>query len=150
MYSYQEMFKGCTALVNAPKILATKMGKGSCTSMFEGCEALVKAPALPATTLAANCYDSMFRYCKNLTEAPILAATTLVSQCYTQMFEYCESLGELVCLAQVDSSGGAGFTFNWLIGVRSSGTFYASIYVVDLLYWKSDVPEGWTRKTYSE
>ena len=149
MYSYQDMFKGCTALVNAPKILATKMGKGSCTSMFEGCESLVKAPALPATTLAANCYDSMFRYCKNLTEAPILAATTLVSACYSQMFEYCESLGELVCLAEVDNAGGTAFTSNWLVGVRSSGTFYASKNV-NLLYWMSDVPEGWTRNTYSE
>ena len=36
--------------------------------MFKGCTALTQAPALPATTLASGCYSSMFYYCTKVTE----------------------------------------------------------------------------------
>ena len=95
---YIAMFKGCTALIQAPALPATTLAEGCYSGMFFGCTGLTQAPALPATTLASSCYDSMFRGCTSLTKAPALPATTLAEGCYSGMFEGCTSLTQAPAL----------------------------------------------------
>lgn len=92
MYCYYYMFDGCTSLIQAPALPATKLAEDCYFGMFSGCTALTQAPALPATTLKYYCYRSMFKGCTSLTQAPALPATTLVTGCYTSMFNRCTSL----------------------------------------------------------
>ena len=91
-YCYYYMFRGCTALTQAPALPATTLADYCYGNMFYGCTALIQAPALPATTLASNCYSNMFAGCPALTQAPALPATTLESGCYNSMFYGCTSL----------------------------------------------------------
>lgn len=90
--AFWAMFTGCTSLVNAPQLTATRMQYGCYQSMFNGCTSLVNAPALPATTLASSCYNGMFQGCTSLVNAPALTATTLATYCYSHMFYGCTSL----------------------------------------------------------
>lgn len=90
---YQDMFRGCTDLTDAPQLPATSLGSMCYQGMFSGCTSLVNAPRqLPATTLETSCYNSMFNGCTSLTTVPALPATTLASSCYRAMFAGCTSL----------------------------------------------------------
>ena len=91
-YCYWEMFRNCTSLVNAPALPATTLADSCYRSMFYGCTSLVNAPALPATTLVQSCYGYMFNGCTSLVNAPALPATTLADSCYRSMFYGCTSL----------------------------------------------------------
>ena len=62
------------------------------SSMFRGCTALTQAPLLSATTLTHSCYSRMFEGCTALTQIPLLSATTLAPDCYSYMFYGCTSL----------------------------------------------------------
>ena len=90
-YCYNSMFYGCTSLITAPDLPATKLAFGCYINMFYG-TSLTTAPALPATTLANYCYQNMFLGCTSLTTAPALPATTLANYCYQSMFSNCTSL----------------------------------------------------------
>ncbi|MDO4957238.1 MAG: fimbrillin family protein [Bacteroidales bacterium] len=138
---YYSMFEGCTNLVEAPALPATTLASYCYHSMFKGCTNLVEAPALPATTLASSCYYSMFEGCTNLVEAPALPATTLASYCYASMFEGCTSLKRV--RAAFTTTPGDDYTFWWLRGVSSTGTFYKNKNAT----WSNigaGIPEGWT------
>ena len=97
-YCYYSLFRGCTSLVKAPALPATKLPSYCYSYMFFGCTSLVEAPALPATTAQTYCYYSMFRGCTSLVEAPALPATTLAGHCYSYMFSGCTSLVEAPAL----------------------------------------------------
>ena len=94
-YCYRNMFSGCTSLVQAPELPATKLTEYCYSGMFEQCNSLVQAPELPATTLARECYSYMLWYCASLTQVPELPATTLARECYKYMFGYCKSLTQV-------------------------------------------------------
>lgn len=92
-YCYNNMFSGCTSLVNAPKLPAMTLATSCYGSMFYGCTSLTKAPDLPATTLASECYRTMFCNCDGLVEAmDVIPATTLAVECCYMMFYKCISL----------------------------------------------------------
>lgn len=119
---YQSMFNGCSNLLSAPELPATKLGYSPYRSMFSGCTSLVKAPSiLPATTVGTWAYASMFYNCTSLVNAPELPVETLANSCYYTMFSGCTSLKSLKCHARVSASDA---TYNWLNGVKTSGTFY--------------------------
>ena len=92
IFTFFEMFYGCTSLTAAPELPATKLPNNCYYQMFYGCTSLTVPPELPATTLGSNCYQSMFLGCTSLTVPPELPATTLESYCYSHMFEKCTSL----------------------------------------------------------
>ena len=94
------MFKGCTAMKNAPALPATQLAKNCYQTMFSGCTALTNAPALPATELAVSCYECMFDGCTALTKAPELKASTLKEACYLCMFNNCSNLSSVTMLAK--------------------------------------------------
>lgn len=102
---------------------------------------LSRAPELPAENLANTCYGNMFEGCANLTTAPELRATTLAEYCYTGMFAGCTNLNNVECLAATNL--GPDYTYNWLNGVSSTGTFTKAAGV----NWStgvSGIPNGWT------
>ena len=138
---YQAMFNGCSNLLSAPELPATKLGYSPYRSMFAGCTSLIKAPSiLPAITIGAWAYVSMFNGCTSLVNAPELPATTLAEKCYQYMFSGCTSLKTIRCRAKVTASDA---TYNWLSGVKTSGTFYGH----SEYGWSSGasgIPSGWT------
>ena len=127
---------------------ATTLARWCYRSMFYGCVGLASAPELPATTLAEECYEDMFYGCKSLTSAPELPATKLALWCYNGMFKGCASLASVTCLATDISAGVC--TSDWLLGVKSTGTFTKA---ADMTNWSRDsdgIPEGWTVVDYQE
>ena len=89
---FEDLFKGCTSLTQAPELPATTLAYECYSDMFVGCTSLTQAPELPATTLAYRCYFRMFDGCTSLTQAPELPATNLAQSCYERMFLGCTSL----------------------------------------------------------
>jgi hypothetical protein len=111
--------------------------------MFKGCTALTQAPALPATTLDTHCYAEMFYGCTSLTKAPALPATTLVDRCYYSMFSGCTSLNEVRCAATTSISA-INSTTNWLYGVNATGHFYGKS-AAGWTTGPDGIPSGWTK-----
>ena len=119
---YQAMFNGCSNLLSAPELPATKLGYSPYRSMFGGCTSLIKAPSiLPAITIGAWAYGYMFNGCTSLVNAPELPAETLVNSCYNGMFRGCTSLKTIRCHAKKSATDA---TYLWLDGVKTAGTFY--------------------------
>ena len=119
---YQSMFNGCSNLLSAPELPATKLGYSPYRSMFYGCTSLIKAPSiLPAITVGPWAYAYMFNGCTSLVNAPELPAETLNNSCYSNMFNGCTSLKSLKCHAKATADSA---TYIWLKGVKTSGTFY--------------------------
>ena len=142
-YCYAEMFSYCDNLVAGPSELpATTLSFRCYQAMFLYCSSLTVAPILPATTLEGYCYFQMFRFCTSLTEAPVLPAPELTSNCYREMFSGCSSLNSITCLA-TSAINSSSSTFNWVIGVASTGTFTKA----STASWPtgmSGIPSGWT------
>lgn len=139
---YNGMFASCTKLSQAPQLPATKLAYNCYSGMFERCDSLITAPELPATTLANYCYFSMFKECSNLTVAPVLPAQTLAERCYLGMFEGCSKLSKVTCLATDLSAKDC--TYEWLIGVPSSGSFIKAPEMADWTTGVHGIPDGWT------
>ena len=145
---YRNMFKGCTSLVTAPTLPATTLANRCYCSMFSGCTSLVTAPVLTATALADGCYYGMFSDCTSLVTAPALHATTLVQGCYSYMFQNCSQLNYIK--AMFTTTPDNTYTYNWVSGVSSSGTFVKNSEATWNVTGYNGVPEGWTVQTASE
>lgn len=98
------------------------------------------ALVLPTTTLSSGCYGYMFEYCTSLTTAPALPATTLAYECYYYMFEGCTNLNYIKVGA---TSWNTNYTYNWVDGVASTGTFVKPS-TTTIPTGISGIPEGWT------
>ena len=141
-YCYSSMFYDCTSLTTAPELSATTLANNCYYFMFYGCTNLVNAPELPATTLARECYDFMFRGCTSLTTAPELPALNLVYECYDSMFDGCTKLNYIK--AMFVTKPGTDYTYNWVRGVASSGTFVKNSEATWNFTGTSGIPTGWT------
>ena len=139
---YLEMFNGCTGLTSAPKLPATTLASYCYSYMFDSCTSLVNAPQLPATALATYCYSNMFRNCKSLTTAPELPATRLTSVCYGAMFYGCKNINYIKAMFTTTPSD--SYTYNWLTGVASKGTFVKNSAATWNVTGISGIPSGWT------
>lgn len=143
--TFQNLFQNCTGLTDASNLIlpATTLAYYCYAGMFKGCTSLTTAPELPATTLTERCYNAMFSGCTSLTTAPVLPATTLVEDCYRVMFYGCSSLNYIKCLATNDDIGTWHYTYDWVYGVASTGTFVKN----SATTWPSGkigIPTGWT------
>ena len=137
------MFRNCSGLVTPPSTLpATTMASACYKDMFSGCVNMTSAPSLPATTLAYECYDVMFRGCSSLTTAPTLPAQTLVPFCYHLMFNGCSSMSRVTCLATNPNEN--NYTYGWLGGTASNGTFVKASGVNNWSRNESGIPANWT------
>lgn len=146
-YSFFRLFQNFTCLTDASNLFTgietTTLKTGCYNNMFRGCTSLTQAPVLPATTMATYCYTSMFQGCTSLTSAPVLPATTLANYCYYAMFQNCTSLNYIKCLATNDPVGWYCFT-DWVSGVSATGTFVKASSMTSWPTGASGIPSGWT------
>lgn len=146
---YDHMFSQCRQLESGPKILpATTLASYCYQNMFYQCDRLTTAPELPATTLARNCYWGMFASCIKLTTAPELPATTLTNSCYGYMFQGCTKLNYIKAMFTTTPS--TNYTYNWVSGVASTGTFVKNSAATWTTTGVNGVPDGWTVETTTE
>ena len=146
---YYQMFMDCISLKKGPtKLPATTLANNCYEEMFKGCTSLETAPELPATTLAYWCYEGMFRGCTSLKTAPELPATILESGCYENMFYGCSKLNYIKALFNhnIIIDGGYEYTFNWVKGVASTGTFVKNINANWNVIGENGIPEGWVKE----
>ena len=147
-YCYYGMFYGCTALTAAPELPATTLANDCYGLMFDGCTSLTAVPSiLPATTLADACYGYMFSGCTALTTAPVLPATTLAGACYGYMFNGCTSLNYIKAMFTTTPS--ITYTYNWVSGVASTGTFVKNSAATWTTTGANGIPNNWTVETAS-
>ena len=140
---YVSMFRGCSNLVYAPKVLpATTLADNCYNNMFCNCTSLVTAPELPATTLVDGCYGGMFDGCTSLVTAPELPAITLKNYCYYRMFTGCTKLNYIKCLATNISASEC--LSLWVKNVASTGTFVKATSMTSWPNGTSGIPTGWT------
>lgn len=155
-YAFQKLFQNATNLVAVSEgfFPATTLSTYCYDYTFDGCSSLTTAPDLPATTLQQYCYRYMFRGCSSLTTAPALPATSLTNYCYQYMFYNCSKLNYIKAMFTTDpgnrnSSNQARYTYNWVSGVASSGTFVKNSNASWSRTGDHAVPSGWTTQTVS-
>ena len=120
-------------------------GKNYCFyNLFRGNTTIqsVSSGFLPATTLSNSCYYNMFYGCTNLTTAPDLPALTLVNYCYRYLFYRCSNLNYIK--AMFTTTPGSTYTYSWVNGVASSGTFVKNKNASWNVTSTNGVPSGWT------
>lgn len=129
-YAFYRLFRNATNLIEVSDnfLPAQTLATYCYRYMFQGCTGLTKAPALPATKLQQYCYQYMFTGCTALTTAPTLPALTLERYCYQYMFQSCSKLNYIKAMFTTDpgntnNSSQARYSYNWVSGVASSGTF---------------------------
>lgn len=144
-YCYYYMFSYCPNLIKGPELPATVLAEGCYSSMFQYSTSLTGYYTLPATTLASSCYDSMFQGCTSLITAPELPATTLAVNCYNKMFSYCHNLNYIKAMFTTTPSN--SYTYNWVNGVASSGTFVKNSAATWNVTGTNGIPSGWTVQT---
>ena len=89
---YFEMFKGCTSLITAPKIEATKFGSSSLNSMFSGCTSLTTIRPFTIDSYAYYICSNMFENCTSLTIVPEIIINYAGYLTHQYMFYGCTSL----------------------------------------------------------
>lgn len=155
-YAFYRLFYNCSNLIEVSDdfLPATTLATYCYRYTFQSCTGLTKAPKLPATTLQQYCYQYMFTGCSSLTTAPALPATTLQRYCYQYMFQNCSKLNYIKAMFTTDpgssnSTSQARYTYNWLSGVSSSGTFVKNSRATWSRTGAHAVPSGWTTQTSS-
>ena len=96
---YNQMFKNCKLLTNAPYLPATILPAYCYCDMFWGCSSLTMVQEILQGTISNHCYSSMFRECTSLIKAPYLPCEIQnnvdYSSCYIYMFADCTNLCEV-------------------------------------------------------
>ena len=115
------MFLLCDTM--GDKTAPTTIDAYAFNQMFRNCSSLEEAPELPATTLAENCYSNMFQNCSSLKTAPELPATTLAKNCYSNMFQNCSSLKSIYLSYENNNNPNNAFT-SWVSDISTNGTLY--------------------------
>jgi hypothetical protein len=147
------MFRGCTNLVDCPRVLpATTLYQDTYSSMFEGCTSLVEGPEISATTIASStgtsCMQRMFCMNRNskvtaaMTKSPVLRIVdpTTANNTYQQIFCGNGNLVEVTILAE-----GTNLSFtNWLNKVSSSGVIKKLSATTLTNNSVNGKPSGWT------
>lgn len=100
---------------------------------------------LPAIILSTNCYREMFYGCTGVTTAPELPATTLLGNSYHSMFRDCSKLNYIK--AMFTTTPVSSYTFNWVNGVASTGTFVKNAAATWDEIGVNGVPENWIIET---
>lgn len=162
-----DMFRGCTALEDAPELPAKTLSKSCYLRMFAECSSLTETPELPATSVQDGVYWSMFRNCTSLVTTHDLELKVLTNDCYNNMFYGCTSLvdapeiyaqvyGKNSCenmfrsctslssmQVNVDDATATDCTKNWLANVAPTGVFVNDGGFTFQYPSPSGVPQGW-------
>jgi hypothetical protein len=141
-YAFERMFDSCENLITGPTEMPESIYTRDCNFMFNKCYSLKNPPKLPATTLNQYCYYRMFANCTSLEKSPDLPAITLVEGCYQYMFNGCSVLSRVK--AMFKTTPNSSFTYAWLSGVSSTGTFIKNKDATWNVTGTSGIPSGWT------
>ena len=153
--SYNGMFRGCTNLVNGPKLLpALDIPTDAYSSMFEGCVNLVEGPEIMAITASGNtalnrmfCMSRSSKVTCAMTKSPIIRITNPSSynNVFQQLFAGNGNINEVIILAQ-----GTNLSFaNWLANTSSGGVIKKPS-ATTLTSGGNGVPSGWTTVDYTQ
>lgn len=131
--SYNQMFKGCTSLIEAPKIQATHhdaSGNYHMGQMFSGCTSLTSSPSLEIQTLGKQGYYQLFYGCKNLNEIKMLATDVSATGCLSSWVNGVASFGTFIksSTATWDINGVDGIPSGWIIK-NEDGSYPQSAYL---------------------
>ena len=147
--SYNGMFRGCSNLVNGPKVLpALDVPHDAYSSMFEGCVKLVEGPEILATTVSGNtalcrmfCMNRNRKVTAAMTKSPILRINNpgAYNNVYQQLFCGNGNITEVTVLCE-----GTGKSFaSWLAYVSSTGVI-KKLPTTTFVSGDSGVPSNWT------
>lgn len=153
---YNGMFRGCSNLINAPKLLpALDVPQDGYSSMFEGCTNLTSVPEIYATSISGTtalnrmfCMNRNSRVTSRMTESPVLKITnpSAYNNAYQQLFAGNGNITEVTILAQ-----GTNLSFNnWLANTNSSGGVIKKLSGTTLVSGNSGIPSNWTTETYTQ
>lgn len=150
---YNGMFRGCTNLVNGPKLLpALDVPQDGYSSMFEGCVKLTEGPEINATTVSGNtalnrmfCMNRNSKVTAAMTKSPILRITNPsdYNNVYQQLFCGNGNITEVTILAQ-----GTNLSFNNWLNNTNSGGVIKKPQATTLTSGNSGVPSTWTTQDY--
>lgn len=131
--SYNQMFKGCTSLVEAPEIQATHhdaSGNYHMGQMFSGCTSLTSSPSLKIQTLGKQGYYQLFYGCKNLNKIEMLATDVSATECLSSWVNGVASAGTFIksSTATWDITGIDGIPSGWIIK-NEDGSYPQSAYL---------------------
>lgn len=144
--TFKYIFADNTVLADASNLLlpAVRNGRDDYEGMFRGCTALVNAPRLRAKFPGG--YFRMFHNCTSL-ESIVIDAEEIQynssSNYWKEMFSGCSSLNHIV-LTSLHKPNTSNMR-NWLNGVAATGTIetaYGSSWTLDSA---SGIPIGWTK-----
>lgn len=163
-YCYNQLFKDCHSLTNAPDLDSLVLAENCYNSMFYDCTGLSQIPSLPAQVLAPSCYKRMFYNCDGLTSVEVpnvimeqdcckemfgsidglkeakLPSKFLAQGCYDSIFTNCNQLDSV----QVGFMyWNQNITNNWLGNVATSGVFKKPLVLKDNR-GTSFIPQGWS------
>lgn len=150
---YNGMFRGCTNLVNGPKLLpALDVPQDGYSSMFEECVKLTEGPEINATTVSGNtalnrmfCMNRNSKVTAAMTKSPILRITnpSAYYNVYQQLFCGNGNITEVTILAQ-----GTNLSFNNWLNNTNSGGVIKKPQATTLKSGNSGVPNTWTTQDY--
>lgn len=166
-YIFAGLFKGCTKLIYANRLLLPSVAGNSCyLGLFHGCSNLLEGPALPATVMKDTCYSRMFYGDTNLLHTAELPAMTLANYCYNDMYSYCKNIVSAVLPATSGKAYGYRRMFyqaskmaklrvmlvtqsnletnGFTTSVASTGLFIKNINATWTTTGNNGVPTGWT------
>ena len=131
--SYNQMFKGCTSLIEAPEIQATHhdaSGNYHMGQMFSGCTSLTSSPSLEVQTLGKQGYYQLFYGCKNLNKIEMLATDVSAMGCLSSWVNGVASVGIFIksSTATWDITGVDGIPTGWIIK-NEDGSYPQSAYL---------------------
>ena len=132
-------------ILAAPNLPVSKVIPSTCyANMFNRCRDLriVLDMELSADEIGKEACLQMFYLCSSLDETPVLKIKTLNDSCYKNMFKGCSNLNYIKCLATDISA--TDCTYDWVNGVRSTGTFIKSANMSGWTTGTSGIPAGWT------
>jgi hypothetical protein len=127
-FAFSGLFVGCTGILSVDKnfLPATTLSNSCYEDMFSGCTSLVNAPELPASTLTQYCYSSMFEGCTKLNYIKMLATDISASACLFGWVNGVSSTGTFVKNPAMTSlpTGLSGIPSGWTVvndGEESGG-----------------------------
>lgn len=153
-YCYSHMFAGCTGLTQTGQTSWTNTANRCCEYMFYGCTGLTEVSDTifyNNVNLTSGCYCGMFENCTNITSVTILKKVLSDSAdgCFGVLFAGCSKLSEIIYFCDKlgeDSDTGVNYTYQWVKGVSSTGTWYNANQQTFANMSDSEIPNGWTIK----
>lgn len=148
-YCYNYMFNKCQSLQTiADMSNIRETAYYSCNHMFSECTSLTSIPTYVFSdniTLTESCYQGMFSLCTGITSVTILKRDLQGDRCFCMLFSGCKNLSKIIYYPNEigEQTNEENYTYDWVTGVASSGTWYNANNQNFSQMGTSLIPEGW-------